>query len=204
VAWGSGNYQVTGDTMFVYTKNKKANRLYVFENAMAVNQVTGNLFNQLKGTTINVYFKEGEIDFIRARGNSESIYYLKDEKNAYSGVNKAHADVTDMIFAPKLDSSGKPAVDSAGKSKGKELNRVILRSDAEGSMIPIKKVVFDDMRLRGFKWQQDRRPKSKQELFEDIKKPKKDEDDELPAFEQKTGTPRGGMPKVIVTPKKKS
>jgi hypothetical protein len=36
----------------------------------------------------------------------------------------------------------------------------------EGSMIPFKKVNFDDMRLRGFKWLEARRPKSKEELFE--------------------------------------
>ncbi|MBS1663336.1 MAG: hypothetical protein JST68_19990 [Bacteroidetes bacterium] len=201
VAWGSGGYQVTGDTMYVYTKNKKASRLYVFENALTINKINSTFYNQLKGTTINCYFKEGELDFIRAKGNSESIYYLKDESNAYSGVNKAHADIIDMIFAPKLDSAGKPELDSAGKSKGKELNRVVLRNDAEGSLIPIRQVNFDDMHLRGFKWQEQRRPKSKQELFEAIKKPKSEEDDEPPVIEQTT-TPRGGMPKVIAKPKK--
>lgn len=200
VAWGSGNYQITGDTMFVYTKNKKARRLYVFENALSINKVARNVYNQLKGTTINCYFLEGEIDYIRAKGNAESIYYVKDDNNAYSGVNKAHGDIIDMIFAPKLDSLGKPAVDSNGKSKGKELNRVVLRSDAEGSMIPIRKVVFDDMRLRGFKWQEERRPKSKEELFEAIKKPKSDEDDEPVFLPEKA--PRGSMPKVIIDPNK--
>lgn len=199
VAWGSGNYQITGDTMFVYTKNKKARRVYVFENALSINKEASNFFNQLKGTTINVYFKDGDIDFIRAKGNAESIYYIKDEKKAYTGTNKAHADIIDMVFAPKLDSLGKPALDSAGKSKGKELNRVVLRNDAEGSMIPIRRVNPDDMRLRGFKWQEDRRPKSKEELFAEIKRPKKYEDDELPAFDS-TATPRRGMPKVLVTP----
>ena len=167
VAWGSGNYQITGDTMYVYTKNKKANRLYVFENALAVNRVAKKLFNQLKGTTINAFFKGGEIDYIRAKGNAESIYYVADEKKALTGVNKAHADIIDMRFEPKFDSAGNPA--------GKELNRVILRNDAEGTMYPIKHVVFEDMVLRGFKWQEDRRPKSKQELFEEVKR-KQDED----------------------------
>jgi len=148
VAWGSGQYQVTGDTMFVYTKNKKADRLYVFENALAINKVGKNFYNQIKGTTINAYFKDGVMDFMRAKGNAESIYYVKDDNKAYTGVNKAHADIIDMIF------------------QNKELNRVVLRNDAEGSMIPFKKVNFDDMRLRGFKWLEDRRPKSKFELFE--------------------------------------
>jgi len=155
VAWGNGNYQITGDTMYVYTKNKKANRLYVFENGLAINKVGGNFYNQIKGTTINTYFKGGEVDYMRAKGNAESIYYVKDENQAYTGVNKAHADIIDMIFAPKEDSTGR------------ELRRVVLRNDAEGSMIPFKKVNFDDMRLRGFKWQEARRPKRKEELFED-------------------------------------
>ncbi len=158
IAWGSGNYQITGDTMFVYTKNQKATRLYVFEHALAVNRVGTNFFNQLAGTTINCYFINGEVDYIRAKGSSESIYYVADDQKAYTGVNKAHADITDMIFAPKYDSAGKP--------NGRELNRVVLRNDAEGNMIPFKKVVFDDMRLRGFKWQESRRPKTKEEIFE--------------------------------------
>ncbi|HXB07882.1 MAG TPA: OstA-like protein, partial [Puia sp.] len=101
VAWGNGTYQITGDTMYVYTKNKKAQRLYVFENALAINKVGRQFYNQLKGTTINVFFAGGEIDYIRAKGNSESIYYVQDEKKAYTGVNKAHADIIDMRFAPK-------------------------------------------------------------------------------------------------------
>ncbi|HWB92231.1 MAG TPA: OstA-like protein, partial [Puia sp.] len=167
VAWGNGGYQITGDTMYVYTKNKKANRLYVFENALAVQKVAKEFYNQLKGTTINAFFKNGEIDYIRARGNAESIYYVADEKKAYTGVNKAHADIIDMRFEPKYDSTGKP--------DGRELNRVIFRNDASGTMYPFKHVVFEDMILRGFKWQEDRRPKSKQELFEEVKR-KQEED----------------------------
>ncbi len=141
VAWGSGHYQVTGDTIYMYTRNKKADRIYVFENALAINKVGPNFFNQIKGTTINGYFKDGQMDFMRAKGNAESIYYVSDDKKAYTGVNKAHADIIDMIFV------------------NKELDRVVLRNDAEGSMIPFKKVNFDEMRLRGFKWQEERRPK---------------------------------------------
>lgn len=193
IAWGSGNYQVTGDTMFVFTKNKKASRLYVFENALTINKVARNFYNQLKGTTINVYFQDGEIDFVRAKGNAESIYYIKDDSNAYTGVNKAHADIIDMVFAPK-DTVGvaKPVVgkDTARKDPtekgGRELYKVILRSDGAGSMIPIKKVPnFDDMRLRGFKWQEDRRPKSKEELFRPPPKKKGEEEDEEEAPQKK-------------------
>jgi len=180
IAWGSGNYQVTGDTMYVYTKNKKANRLYVFENALAVNKIGKMFYDQLKGTTINVFFKGGEIDYIRAKGNAESIYYVADEKKAFTGVNKAHADIIDMLFAQKLDSAGKPT--------GKELNRVVLRNDAEGIMYPFKHVIYEDMVLRGFKWQEDRRPKSKKEMFEEIKRKQEEDFEDTPPVTTKPAT----------------
>jgi len=149
IAWASG-YQVTGDTMYLYTKNKKPDHLFVFENGLIVGKSGENMYNQVKGKTLNGIFKDGEIDYMRAKGNAESIYYVKDDSLALVGVNKVNkADIIDMIFLSK------------------ELNRIVLRNDAEGTMYPIKKVNLDEMKLRNFKWLDDRRPKSKFELFEE-------------------------------------
>jgi lipopolysaccharide export system protein LptA len=207
VAWGSGNYQITGDTMYMYTKNKKADRLYVFENGLAINRVAKALFNQLKGTTINCFFQGGEINYIRAKGNSESIYYIADDKKAYTGANRAHGDIIDMIFGPKLDSAGNVDLDSAGKPKGRELDRVVIRSDAEGTMTPMRKVVPEDMILRGFKWQEKRRPKSKQEMFESLHGENEDENFEEAekAAEQAPGSQHAALPTIqIIKPKQQA
>ena len=204
VAWGSGNYQITGDTMYVYTKNKKANRLYVFENALAINRVAKSLYNQLKGTTINCFFLDGEIDYIRAKGNSESIYYISDDTKAFTGANRAHGDIIDMIFAPKLDSAGNIAVDSAGKPKGKELDRVVVRNDAEGTMTPMRKVNPDDFILRGFKWQERRRPKSKAEMFESLHTENEDQsfEEAEKAAGEAPGSQHAALPSIpIIKPK---
>jgi lipopolysaccharide export system protein LptA len=148
IAW-AGGFQTTGDTMFMYTKNKKPDRLYVFENGLVVGKTADNMYNQVKGNTINGYFKDGAIDFMRAKGSAESVYYIKDDSMALVGVNRVNkADVIDMIF------------------KDKALFKVVLRNDADGVMYPIKKVNFDEMKLRNFKWLEDLRPKSKFELFE--------------------------------------
>ncbi len=148
VLWASGR-QITGDTIFLYTKNKKPERLYVFENGMAISKSGNNMFDQIKGNTLNGYFKDGELDYMRAKGSAESIYYVKDDSLALVGVNKVNrADIIDMIFA------------------NKELNKVVLRSDPDAVMYPIRQVTVDDMKLRSFKWLDARRPKSKYELFE--------------------------------------
>jgi lipopolysaccharide export system protein LptA len=204
VAWGSGNYQITGDTMYMYTKNKKADRLYVFENALAINRVARSLYNQLKGTTLNCFFQGGDINYIRAKGNAESIYYIADDNKAYTGANRAHGDIIDMFFGPKLDSAGKVALDSAGKPKGRELDRVVFRSDAEGTMTPMRRVVPEDMILRGFKWLEKRRPKSKQEMFESLHGENEEENFEEAekAAQQAPGSQRAPLPTIpIVKPK---
>lgn len=146
IVWASGS-QITGDTIFLFTKNKKAERLYVFENGMVVNKSENNLYNQIRGNTLNGYFKDGQMDFMRAKGNAESIYYIRDEDSAFIGVNRSTADIIDMYF------------------KDKALNRVVYRSDVQGTTTPIRQVNFEEMRLRNFRWLEARRPKSKYELF---------------------------------------
>jgi len=146
VIWAEGR-QVSGDTIYLYTKNKKPERMYVFENGLAVARSGKNMFDQMKGNTLNGYFKDGNIDYMRAKGSAESIYFIRDDSLAYVGVNKvSRADIIDMIFV------------------NKDLDRVVLRNDANGTMYPIRKVNLDDMRLRNFKWLEARRPKTKFEL----------------------------------------
>lgn len=148
IAW-AGGYQVTGDTMFLFTKNKKPDRLFVFENSLVVGFSGNNMYNQIKGNTLNGYFKNGDIDYMRSKGSAEAVYYIKDDSMALVGVNRVNkADVIDMIF------------------RDKQLNKVVLRVDADGVMYPIRKVNLDEMKLRNFKWLETQRPKTKFELFE--------------------------------------
>jgi lipopolysaccharide export system protein LptA len=150
IVWASNNNQVTGDTIYLYTKNKKADRMQVFENGMAINQSGPNMFNQLRGNTINGYFKEGNIDYMRAKGSAQSIYYAKDENEGVVGVNNASGDIIDMRF------------------EDKELKKVIFIRDVTGVMYPIRQVPEEKKQLRNFNWQDQKRPKTKFELFESV------------------------------------
>jgi lipopolysaccharide export system protein LptA len=148
IVWANGD-QITGDTIYLYTKNKKPKRLYVFENALAVDKYGKNMFNQIKGKTINGYFKDGVLDNMRAKGNAESVYYATDDNKALVGINKVtKADVIDMYF------------------EDRKLNKVVLRNDVEGVMLPVRGVDLDELKLRNFKWYENKRPKTKASLFE--------------------------------------
>ena len=148
VVW-SGNTQISGDTIFLYTKDKQPERMYVFESGLIVSRTKEGFFNQMSGKTINGYFVDGKIDYMRVRGTqSESIYYMQNDDSAYIGMNRATGDVIDLFF------------------KNQELNKVIFINQIQGKMYPMNQIPEDQKKLRVFKWLDNRRPKNRAELFE--------------------------------------
>jgi hypothetical protein len=98
---------------------------------------------------------------MRAQGNAESVYYLKEDNGKLKGINNATGDIIDLRF------------------KSKELSKVVFISDVSGTLYPIRQATEQNKFLRGFKWLEEKRPKTKFELFEDIKPViKTDEDKE--------------------------
>ena len=147
IVWAKEN-QITGDTIYLYVKNKKPERMYVFENAMTLSKVDSTpYYNQLKGTTINALFIDGQINSMRAKGNAENVYYGQDEQKRFIGVNKSTADIIDVLF-----DDNKP-------------KRVTFLRNLDGNMYPMHQVNHEDIKIRGFKWLDAIRPKTKFEIF---------------------------------------
>ena len=148
IVW-NGKTQLTGDTMYLFTKNQKPERIYVYYNGLLINHPESQIFNQISGRTINGYFKEGVIDYARVKGSpAESIYYPQDEDSAYIGMNRSKSDVIDIYF------------------ENRQLNKVKFINDVNGTMYPLRQIPQEQKTLRGFLWQDNRRPKNKLELFE--------------------------------------
>jgi lipopolysaccharide export system protein LptA len=147
VVWARGS-QITGDTLHLYTKNKKPEHFEVFDNSFMINESAPGLYNQVKSTRMDGYFIDGNIDSVRARGYAECIYYIQDEDSAYTGINESKCDVMDVYF------------------RNQELHKVVFRSQVTGTLWPIRQKSPDEMRLQNFKWLEARRPKTKFELFE--------------------------------------
>ncbi|CAN5164836.1 hypothetical protein BH20BAC1_BH20BAC1_21850 [soil metagenome] len=148
VVWSAAN-QVTGDTIFLFTKDRKADRMYVFEKGIIVNKTREGFFNQIAGKTINGYFTDGSIDYMRVKGSqSESVYYAQDDDSAYVGMNRASGDVIDLYF------------------KNDDLIKVLFVNDVKGKMYPMREVPKEERFLKNFIWLEEKRPKDEYELFE--------------------------------------
>jgi hypothetical protein len=141
--------QITGDTILLYTKNQKPDQLYVLENGFSISRTPESLFNQIRGNTLFGQFVDGDIDYLRARGSAESLYYLQAEDSSYFGLNYAKADAISLYFI------------------NRELKRVTWVSGVEGVTYPFRQIPAEKRQLRGFKWLEERRPASRYALFAD-------------------------------------
>lgn len=123
--------------------------MYVFQQGLIVNKTKEGFFNQMSGKTINGYFIDGKIDYMRVKGTqAESVYYMQGNDSSYLGMNRATGDVIDLYF------------------KNGELNKVIFVNQVAGEMYPMKKIPEDQKKLKTFQWLDNKRPKNKAELFE--------------------------------------
>lgn len=145
----SNKSQISGDTIRLYTKNKKADRVYVFNNGIIINEIKTNLYNQMGGRTLNGYFKNGALDYMRVKGSpAESIFYPQDDDSAFTGMNRCKGDVIDIYFVDKA------------------VNKVKFINNVDGILYPMRQIPEDKKYLLKFKWWESRRPKNKLELFE--------------------------------------
>jgi len=147
VVWAQ-NSQITGDTILLYTKNKKADKINAFENGYMISEVEPGVYNQIKSIRIDGWFLDGSIDSVRAMGFAECIYFIQEEDSSYTGVNQSTSDIIDIYFI------------------NKELDRVVLRNDVNGTIYPANQRNPAEMKLPGFLWQEERRPKTRWVLEE--------------------------------------
>ena len=147
IVWAQDN-QLTGDTMYLFIKNKNPEKLLVFENAMAISRVNKTYYNQLRGNTITGLFKKGKIDVLHTKGSpAQNVYYAEDEQKKLVGVNQSSADAINIEF------------------KDDKPERVVFINNLQGTMFPINQINHKELEVKGFKWLIDKRPKSKFEIF---------------------------------------
>jgi len=79
--------------------------------------------------------------------NSESIYYVRDEKEALIGINKAES-VNMTIFL-----------------KENKVNKIVFLEKPKATIYPEKDLAPKDVLLRNFKWEENRRPKTNKDIF---------------------------------------
>ena len=140
IIW-SNESQLTGDTIYIQMKNSQADSMWVGKNSFLVSREDTLGYNQVKGKEMRAKFRENQLVRLHVIGNSESIYFSKNEAGEYDGMNQALAQ--EMIIY----------------LKDNQANKILFLANPEGKFYPLYEVLFKDFFLDDMQWRILERPR---------------------------------------------
>ncbi|MBK8491167.1 MAG: hypothetical protein IPL49_09840 [Saprospirales bacterium] len=146
IIW-SDTSQFIADTIHVKLAEGGIERIDLYNQSLIINSSDLKYFNQVKGKYIHAFLTDGEIRRMQVEGNAETLYYALDDEDAYIGVNKTAC--SEMLFF---------FVDN-------KLQEIRFYKEPSGQLIPMEQADHESLKLKGFRWEFERRPKSIVDLF---------------------------------------
>lgn len=148
ILW-SGEDQITADSIEIRTKNNKINDIFMYPNAFLISKIDSLRFNQVKGKTMQAFFKNSEIKRIEVKGNGQITHFALDEKEKFIGVSVAESsDITIRINKEGIQS-------------------ITLINDAKSTTHPMGELdPQTELRYKGFRWLIKQRPVSKEAVLD--------------------------------------
>lgn len=146
VIW-SDTSQFTADSVRIQLANDQIERIFLRQNAFIINSPDEIFFNQIKGKHSTAFFDAGELSRVRVEGNAESVYYARDDEEAYIGVNKTICSEMTIHFG------------------NNEVEGIRFYAQPTSTLFPMKKADHEGLKMPGFNWLEAIRPKSMQDLF---------------------------------------
>lgn len=152
VLWSSTN-QLTSDSIKLTILNSQIDSMILYNNAFIISQDDTNKFNQVKGRDMVGFFKNNDLYKIKVFGNSETIYYAREEDHSLIGITQVQS--SDMLIFVE----------------NKQITSITYNTEPKGKTSPEKEVSPYDLKLKGFKWIVGKRPLTKKDIFHWVDSP---------------------------------
>jgi lipopolysaccharide export system protein LptA len=145
VIWSEAN-QLTSDSMAIFTKNRNADRMELYNSAFVASQVDSLRFDQIKGRNLTGLFRENKLYKLLVEGNGESIYHLVDQDKLIGVTHNKSSTIEILVVDGKID-------------------EIIEHENPDGKLDPPLLNPPDKMLLPGFSWLDRIRPKKMEDIF---------------------------------------
>ena len=146
ILWSEEN-QLTADTIIIYTGNKSVKELHMYSNAIMSSNDSLEYFNQVKGKTMKGYFQDNELKIVDVEGNAESVYFIREDDKSLIGVNKTQGRKMKIYV------------------ENKKIHFLTYFEKSNGNMYPEQNFTDEILRLKGFEWYIDQRPKDRNDVL---------------------------------------
>ena len=146
IVWNDGNRQYTADSLSVLIKQGGIDRASLMSNAFIITQEDSLYFDQIKGTEVMAYFDTtSALRRFDALGGATAMFFLT-ENDEIATVNKVESK---MLSALLVDG---------------DLDRVYYFDAPKNDAYPIVQLGEKDMRMKGFNWDPDSRPRGRRDI----------------------------------------
>lgn len=146
VIWSDSN-QLSADSIKLSMRNGEADSLKLFSAAFIISKDDTGSYNQIKGRNVLAKFRNNELYKIRVLGNAQTIYFSREEDRTLIGINIALS--SDMLIYLEKN----------------QLKSITYIDKVESHLIPEKDVPLNERKLKNFRWEEKRRPLSKNDIF---------------------------------------
>lgn len=146
ILWSDKN-QMTADSIYIQLANNNIDKLFLKDAAFMVSLEDSARYNQVRGKTMTGYFQKNELYKIDVDGNGQSIYYGRNKRKQLTGVNRAECSNMEIYI------------------KESKVSRIKMIEKPEATFFPIKELQPNELMLKGFTWQEERRPLKKEDVF---------------------------------------
>ncbi len=146
VIW-SGKNQLTSDSIAIAISGNKVDSLMMYNTAFIVSRDSTSTYNQIRGKNMVAYFTKNELSKINVSGNSQTIYYVREEDGYLIGVDIAES--SSMTI----------------RIKNNDIQTISYQSTVDEDMFPESELSEEETKLKGFSWQNLLRPVSKHDIF---------------------------------------
>lgn len=147
VVW-NGSQQVLGEIIRVYLNENTVEWAHVENQALIVEQVGVDRFNQISGREVKAYFVNGNIDKADVMGNVMVVYYYTEAGDSIAfGMN-----TTECSFLTAF-------------MKDRVVDKLFIKEQSNGVFYPIHQVPAGKDKLSNFAWLNKLRPLSKYDIM---------------------------------------
>lgn len=146
VVWNDGNRQYSADSLAVLVRNGGMDRASLMSNAFILTQEDSLLFDQIKSTEVMAFFdEESQLKRFDALGGATAMFFLQ-ENDTFATVNKVESK---MLSAMMKDGT---------------LDKVFYFDSPKNDAYPVAQMPVQEQRMKGFNWQPENQPRSKDDI----------------------------------------
>ena len=147
VVW-NGPQQVLGEKIRVFFNDSTVEWAHVENQALIVEQVDADQFNQISGREVKAYFANGRIDRSDVEGNVMVVYYYTEEGDSVAfGMN-----TTECTYLTAYMKEGL-------------VDKLYIKDQSNGVFYPVTQVPTGKDKLSNFAWLNKLRPLSKEDIM---------------------------------------